>query len=249
VKELYLEGDAIPIMSGILHTCVKYHEKTADFQDGDCLVTKVLKGMGAIMKSPADVTAYFDAVGRDRIKRELKKEQAGLESLQAVNLWKETFRYDYVVKLAEANTRAWSRDNPGSPANASQAEAEAVKELVDVVSKGRSPENYRKHHRFWKFLHNIRVEGGRTEMEDAEARILKDGLVHILLFRTGGFNRRFFNKTKDSLQTVRKWNQMYHPYVKEVQMRVLAERANNWSGSTDLHQKVVRKALKGSSVN
>jgi hypothetical protein len=119
VKELCLERDAIPIMSGILQTCVKYHEKTADFQDGDYLVTKVLKGMGAIMKSPADVTAYFDAVGRDRIKRELKKEQAGLESLQAVNLWKETFRYDYVVKLAEANTRAWSRDNPGSFADAS----------------------------------------------------------------------------------------------------------------------------------
>jgi hypothetical protein len=43
-------------------------------------------------------------------------------------------------------------------------------------------------------------------MEDAEARILKDGLMHILLFRTGGFNRRFFNKTKDLLQIVRKWN-------------------------------------------
>jgi hypothetical protein len=46
-------------------------------------------------------------------------------------------------------------------------------------------------------------------MEDAEARMLKDGLMHILLFRTGGFNRRFFNKTKDSLQIVKKWNQVY----------------------------------------
>jgi hypothetical protein len=40
-----------------------------------------------------------------------------------------------------------------------------------------------------------------------------------------------------------------HPYMKEVQMRVLAERANDLSGSTDLHQKVVKKALKGSSIN
>jgi hypothetical protein len=147
VKELYLEGDAIPIMSGILQTCVEYHEKTADFQDGDCLVTKVLKGMVATMKRPADVTVYLDAVERDRIKRELKKEQAGLESPQAINLWKVTFRYDYVVRLAEANTRAWYRDNRGSFADASQAEAEAVKELVDVVSRGRrgrSVENYRK---------------------------------------------------------------------------------------------------------
>jgi hypothetical protein len=31
MKGLYLDGDAIPIMSGILQTCVKYHEKTADF--------------------------------------------------------------------------------------------------------------------------------------------------------------------------------------------------------------------------
>jgi hypothetical protein len=36
---------------------------------------------------------------------------------------------------------------------------------------------------FGTFLHVIRVEGG-------EARMLKDGLIHILLFRTGGFNRR-----------------------------------------------------------
>jgi hypothetical protein len=35
---------------------------TADFQDGDCLVTKVLKGIGAIIKPPIDVTAYFDTV-------------------------------------------------------------------------------------------------------------------------------------------------------------------------------------------
>jgi hypothetical protein len=53
-------------------------------------------------------------------------------------------------------------------------------------------------------------------MEDTKAYILKDGLIHILLFRIGGFNRRFFNKTKDSLQIVRKWNQVYHPYIKEV---------------------------------
>ena len=32
-------------------------------------------------------------------------------------------------------------------------------------------------------------------------------------------------------------------------MRALAERANDFSGSTDLHQKVVKKALKSSSVN
>ena len=120
------------------------------------------------------------------------------------------------MKLAEANIRTYYRENPGSAADASQAEAEAVKELVDVVSKGRSEENYRKHHRFWEFLHDVRVEGTNNEIEDAKARMLKDGLTHILQFRTKGFNRRFFNKTKDSLQTVRKWNQVYHPYMKEV---------------------------------
>jgi hypothetical protein len=93
------------------------------------------------------------------------------------------------------------------------------------------------------------VEGTNIEMEDAKARMLKDGLKHILLFRTKEFNRRFFNKTKDSLQTVRKWNQVYYPYMKEVQMRVLAERANNFSGSTDLYQTVVEKALKVPLIN
>lgn len=129
---------------------MKYHEKTVDFQDGDCLAPKVLKGMGAIMKPPADLTAHFDPVRRDRVKLEMRQEQAGLESLQAISLWKETFRKDYVAKLVEANTRACYRDNPGSSVDISQveAEAEAVRELVDVVSRGRSAENCWKHHRF-----------------------------------------------------------------------------------------------------
>ena len=79
--------------------------------------------------------------------------------------------------------------------------------------------------------------------------MLKESLTHILLFRTNGFNRRFFNKTKDSLQTVRMWNQVYHPYMKKVQMRVLTERANDFSGSTNWHQTAVEKALKVSPVN
>ena len=162
------------------------------------------------------------------MKQELKKEQAGLRSYQARNLWQETFRYNYVVKLAEA---------------------EAIKELVDIVSEERSEENYRKHHRFWKFLYDVRVETTNNEMEDAEPRVLKDGLKHILLFRTKGFHRRFFNKIKDSLQIVRKWNQVYHPYMKEIQTRVLAERVNDFSGSAYLHQTIVRKVLKLSLVN
>jgi hypothetical protein len=123
-------------------------------------------------------------------------------------LWQETFRYNYVLKLSEANIRSYCRENTASAADASQAEAEAVKELVDVVSKGRSEENYRKHHQFWKFLHDVRMEGTNNAIEDVEARMLKDGFTHILLFRTKGFNRGLFNKTKDSLQTVRKWNQV-----------------------------------------
>jgi hypothetical protein len=81
MKELYLDGDAIPSMSGILQKCVKYHKETADFQDGVCLVTKVLKGMGAIIKPLENLTGYFDPDKRKRVKQELKKEQAGLESL------------------------------------------------------------------------------------------------------------------------------------------------------------------------
>jgi hypothetical protein len=36
--------------------------------------------MDAIMKPLIDLTAYFDLVVRNRVKRELKREQAGLES-------------------------------------------------------------------------------------------------------------------------------------------------------------------------
>ena len=127
------------------------------------------------------------------------------------------------MKLVEANTRAQSRDNPRLLANTSQVEAEAIKELINVISKGRSLENYQKYYRFWKFLYNIQVEDSSTKIEDTKARILKDSLVYILLFRKRGFNRCFFNKTKDLLQIIRKQNQVYYPYIKEVQMRVLAK--------------------------
>jgi hypothetical protein len=46
------------------------------------------------------------------------------------------------MKLIEANIRAWLRDNARSLVNASQAKAEAIKELIDIVLKGRSLENY-----------------------------------------------------------------------------------------------------------
>jgi hypothetical protein len=61
-------------MSDILQTEVKYYKKTADFQDRDCLVTKVLKSIGAIIKPLTDLTAYFDLVIQNRVKKELKKE-------------------------------------------------------------------------------------------------------------------------------------------------------------------------------
>lgn len=129
-----------------------------DFQNRDYLVTNMLKGMGAIMNPPADLTAYFDVNMCNKVKQKLKKEQASLESHQASNLWRETFRYNCVMKLAKANTPMYHRETPRSAADASQAEAKAVKELVDLVSKGRSEENYRKHSRFWKFLYDLRVE-------------------------------------------------------------------------------------------
>jgi hypothetical protein len=52
------------------------------------------------------------------------------------------------MKLAEANVRSYYSEHPGSAADASQAEVQAVKELFKVVSKGRSEEDYRKHRRF-----------------------------------------------------------------------------------------------------
>jgi hypothetical protein len=65
------------------------------------------------------------------------------------------------MKLAEANIRTYYRENPGLAADASRAEAEAAKELVDVVLRGRSKENYWKHHPFWKFLYDIRRGRGK----------------------------------------------------------------------------------------
>lgn len=100
----------------------------------------------------------------------------GIESFQARSLWRETFRYDYITKLTEANIRMYYREHSGSAADPRQAEAEAVKELVNVVSRGRSEENYRKHHRFWKRLYDACIESINNEMEDAGARMLKDGM-------------------------------------------------------------------------
>jgi len=42
--------------------------------------------MSEIIKPSSNLTAYFDLVRRNKIKLEIKKEQAGLESLQAINL-------------------------------------------------------------------------------------------------------------------------------------------------------------------
>ena len=153
------------------------------------------------------------------------------------------------MRLVEANIRTYHREYPRLAADTSQVEVEAIKELINVVSKRRSKENYQKYYRFWKFLYDVCIEGINNEIGDTKARIQKDSLKYILLFRIKGFNRHFFNKTKDSLQIVRIQNQVYYPYIKEVQIRVLAERANNFSGSTDLHQTAIEKVLKVPLLN
>jgi hypothetical protein len=65
----------------------------------------MLNGMGAIMKRRADLTSYFDLAMRSRVKQNLKREQACLGCHRASNLWQETLRYNYGVKLANANTQ------------------------------------------------------------------------------------------------------------------------------------------------
>ena len=45
------------------------------------MTPKVLKGMSGIMKPPSNLITYFDLVKRNKVKLEIKKEQAGLKSL------------------------------------------------------------------------------------------------------------------------------------------------------------------------
>jgi hypothetical protein len=56
MDKLYLDGDAISIMSSIPRKAVKYHEETSDFQNGNFLAMQVIKGLGATMKPPPDAT-------------------------------------------------------------------------------------------------------------------------------------------------------------------------------------------------
>ena len=46
---------------------MKYYKKTAGFQDRDCLVIKILKGIGAIIMPPTDVVAYSNLKVRNRV--------------------------------------------------------------------------------------------------------------------------------------------------------------------------------------
>ena len=240
ISGLREDQDAIPIMASILENQIRYHLKTADFEDGVCLIRNIIKGLGAIKKS-ADLKRNLDW---EEVKERTKKEHAGAESLEISKLWSEAHYYEYIVAAAKIRNTQSRAKTPGRIPDYSAAEIEVADEMVKIVSSAENPDTFRKYRSFWKFLHDLRVECEAVKQDDNdEESMLREGLGLILLFQTPKFHRRFFNKTTNALSTVKKWNKVYHPYMRELAARVIAERKGDFSSRSDLQRVDVQIAL------
>jgi hypothetical protein len=219
--------DDIPIMASILENEMRYYLKTADFKDGVCLIQNIIKGLGAIKKS-ADLKRNLDF---EEVKERIKKDHAAAKSLDIRDSWTEAHFYEYIVAAAKIRHIQSRAKSPGRIPDYRAAEIEVADEMVRTVSSAENPDTFRKYRSFWKFLHDLRIESETIERHDnEEVSMLREGLVLILLFQTPKFRRRFFNKTTNALSTEQKWNKVYHPYMRELAARVIAETKGDFSG-------------------
>ena len=214
---------------------MRYYCKTADFNDGVCLIKNVTKGLDAIKKT-RDLMLNMHS---DKLREGFKKQFAGAKTLKVQGSWIKALMYKHIVNIVKnKSTRSYAK-TPNVTADYSAAEIEVADEMVRVVSSAENPDTFRKYRRYWKFQHDLRVEYSMTEQESS----FREGLARFLLFKTLKFHRRFFNKTTNALSTIKRWNRVYYCYIEELATRVIAEKKGYFSSQTNLQQVDVRVAL------
>jgi hypothetical protein len=216
------DQDALLIIADIIANKVRYHCKTADFDDGICLIKNITKGLDAIKKT-RDLMLNMHS---DKFGEGFKKQFAGAKTLEVQRSWTEAFIYEHIVNTAKKRSTKSYAKTPNVTADYSAAEIEVADEMVRVVSSAENLDTFRKYRRYWKFQHNLRIEYSMTKQESS----FREGLARFLLFKTPKFHRRFFNKTTNALSTVKRWNRVYHRYIEELATRVIAEKKGYFSG-------------------
>jgi hypothetical protein len=114
---------------------------------------------------------------------------------------------------------------PHGPSNeVSQEERRAIKELVIAKKFGSSNDNVLKYRSFWRLLFDLRTHG----------------VTLMLLYRTQEFKTNCFKRLNE-LETLLSWNKVYGPALQRLRSRVIAEKANNFSGKCDIEDEDILK--------
>jgi hypothetical protein len=153
------DQDALLIIADILANEVRYHRKTADFDDGVCLIKNITKGLDAIKKT-GDLMLNMHS---NKLKEVFKKQFAGAKTLKVQGSWMEALIYEHIVTTAKNRSAGSYAKTPNVTANYSAAEIEVANEMVRVVSSAENLDTFCKYRRYWKFQHDLRIEYSMTE--------------------------------------------------------------------------------------
>ena len=147
------------IIADILANEVRYHRKTADFNDGVYLIKNVTKGLDAIKKT-RDLMLNMHS---NKLREGFKKQFVGAKTLKVQGLWIEAFTYEHIVTIVKNRSARSYAKTLNVTTNYSAIEIEVANEMVRLVSLAENPDTFHKYYRYWKFQHDLRIEYLMTE--------------------------------------------------------------------------------------
>jgi hypothetical protein len=144
MTDFYEDQDTLLIIADILTNEVRYHHKTADFNDGVCLIKNVTKGLDAIKKT-RDLMLNMHS---NKLKEGFKKQFAGAKTLKVQGLWIEAFTYEHIVTIVKNRSARSYAKTPNVTANYSAVEIEVANEIVRLVSLAENPDTFCKYYHY-----------------------------------------------------------------------------------------------------
>ena len=192
-----------------------------------CLNMRVLadRDLKDILSEPTELIGEFKEEDEfENLIRAVDKENAGSAKKQGQTSMKETYYWPIIKQ--RANTMGPLPESSGKKTGITPQEKYAAKRLVIALGYGPSRDSILKARSYLKLLSDLR----------------EAGVTLLLLYRTKEF-RTHFLRHPNELTMLLSWNQLYHPHLYQLRLRVIAQAGGDFSGQCDLEDQDIFNRL------
>merc|ERR1712093_170465 len=226
ISEMLNPADAIRVMTSVLLYCAAQRQKAGRFGRGQSDL-RVFTDTRKICELSRDLASrdFVSATKRVALRR-----ACGVGS-DIQNQSDECWYWDIISKSAKTRDPTKLPAAKGPPDDFSVAEKVATYEFMVEANYPTSDESQRQFRHLWKAL---------FELQNA-------GVGSMLCYRTPAFDTycKKYRQTQEPplLATILSWEQVYGLQIDQLELRILAQRAGDFSGRSQLEQKHVAERL------